>query len=149
MKIILTHEVKGLGHPGDIVEVKSGYARNFLLPRGDAISWSAGGEKQIEGIRRARKSREIHDLDHAQQIKQTLEENAIRLSVKAGAGGRLFGSVTEKDVALAVKAAGGPDLDRRRIAIAGHIKTIGAHKVKVTLHPQVIANIALDVHTGA
>ena len=134
MKIILTHEVKGLGHPGDIVEVKSGYARNFLLPRGDAISWSAGGEKQIEGIRRARKSREIH---------------AIRLSVKAGAGGRLFGSVTEKDVALAVKAAGGPDLDRRRIAIAGHIKTIGAHKVKVTLHPQVIANIALDVHTGA
>ena len=129
MKIILTHDVKGLGHPGDIVEVKDGYARNFLIPRGDAINWTAGGEKQIDGIRRARKAREVRDLDHAKEIKNSLEAKTITVLVKAGDGGRLFGSVTEKDVALAVKAAGGPDLDRRRITLGGHIKKTGSHRV--------------------
>jgi len=145
MKIILTHDVKGLGHPGDIVEVKDGYARNFLIPRGDAINWTAGGEKQIDGIRRARKAREVRDLDHAKEIKNSLEAKTITVLVKAGDGGRLFGSVTEKDVALAVKAAGGPDLDRRRIALGSHIKKTGSHRVKVTLHPSVVATLTLDV----
>lgn len=145
MKLILNHEVTGLGNAGDIVEVKDGYARNFLLPRGDAIAWSAGGAKQIDGIRRARSAREVRDLGHAQEIKLALEASPVKLNVKAGEAGRLFGSVTEKDVALAVRQAGGPDVDRRRIALADHIKTVGTYKVKVTLHPKVIATINLEV----
>jgi len=145
MKLILTHEITGLGAAGDVVEVKDGYARNFLLPRGDAIAWSAGGAKQIDGIRRARKAREVRDLDHAQEIKTALEASPVKLPAKAGDAGRLFGSVTQKDVAFAVRQAGGPDVDRRRIALADHIKTVGTYKVKVTLHPKVIATINLEV----
>jgi len=145
MKLILTLEVAGLGQAGDVVEVKDGYARNFLLPRGDAIAWSAGGERQIEGIRRARSAREVRDLDHAEEIKQALEAASVRLLAKAGDNGRLFGSVTQKDVALAVRQAGGPDVERRRIEIADHIKTVGNYKVKVTLHPKVVATINLEV----
>ncbi len=145
MKLILTLEVAGLGQAGDIVEVKDGYARNFLLPHGDAIAWSAGGERQIEGIRRARSTREVRDLDHAVEIKEALEATPVRLLAKAGENGRLFGSVTQKDVALAVRQAGGPDVERRRIEIADHIKAVGSYKVKVTLHPKVVATINLEV----
>ena len=145
MKLILAHEVTGLGGAGDVVEVKDGYARNFLLPRGDAIAWSAGGAKQIDGIRRARNTREVRDLDHAQEIKQALEASPVKLPAKAGEAGRLFGSVTQKDVAFAVRQAGGPDVDRRRIELADHIKMVGTYKVKVTLHPKVIATINLEV----
>jgi large subunit ribosomal protein L9 len=145
MKLILTQEIAGLGTAGDVVDVKDGYARNFLLPRSYAIAWSAGSEKQIEGIRRNRQVREVRDLDHAREIKSALEANPVPLKVKAGETGKLFGSVTEKDVALAVKQAGGPDLDRRRIALGGHIKVLGAHKVTVTLHPQIKATLTLDV----
>ena len=145
MKLILTQDVNGLGHPGDVVEVKDGYARNFLLPRNFAMPWSKGGEVQIEGIRRARKAKEVRDLDHAKEIKAALEGKSVVLKAKAGEKGKLFGSVTEKDVALAVKQAGGPDLDRRRVAITKVIKTLGTHRVTVTLHPQVKASITLEV----
>ena len=96
MKLILTREVAGLGHAGDVVTVKDGYARNFLLPRGSAIAWTQGGEKQIEGIRRARRNREIRDKDHANEIKAKLEAATLEIKAKVGSTGRLFGSVTEK-----------------------------------------------------
>jgi len=99
MKLILTREVAKLGNAGDVVSVKDGYARNFLLPRGVAIAWSLGGEKQIEGIRRARAAREVRDIDHAKEIKAALEKALITITVKVGANGRLFGSVTDKDIA--------------------------------------------------
>ena len=98
MKLILTREVTGLGQAGDVVTVKDGYARNYLQPRGLAIAWSLGGEKQIEGIRRARAAREIRDLDHAREIKATLEKSPIVVKAKVGATGSLFGSVTDKAV---------------------------------------------------
>ena len=101
MKLILTREVAKLGNAGDVVTVKDGYARNFLLPRGVAIAWSLGGEKQIEGIRRARAAREVRDIDHAKEIKASLEKASIVITVKVGANGRLFGSVTDKDIAAA------------------------------------------------
>ncbi|MCX6435886.1 MAG: 50S ribosomal protein L9, partial [Actinobacteria bacterium] len=94
MKLILTREVNKVGSAGDVVTVKDGYARNFLLPRGVAIVWSLGGEKQIEGIRRARAAREVRDLDHAKEIKTTLEKATVTVKVKTGTAGRLFGSVT-------------------------------------------------------
>ena len=149
MKLILTREVSGLGQAGDVVTVKDGFARNFLLPRGNAIAWSLGGEKQIEGIRRARASREVRDLDHAREIKATLESATVSVAVKVGTSGRLFGSVTDKDVAAAIKAATGLDIDRHNLKLAGHIKKTGTHAVKVSLAHQVVANVTVTVVAAA
>jgi large subunit ribosomal protein L9 len=148
MKIILTSEVSGLGAPGDIVEVKDGFGRNYLLPQGFAIPWTKGGEKQVTSIKRARSAREIRDLGHANEVKAQLEALKVSLSARAGAGGRLFGSVTASEVQEAVKAAGGPDLDKRRIELPGHIKSTGQYTVSVRLHTEVTARFALNVVTA-
>lgn len=145
MKLILTHEVNGLGAPGDVVEVKNGYGRNYLLPRGFAIRWTRGGQKQIDLIQRARSARDIRTLDEAQQVAGRVNALTVRLKQRAGEGGRLFGSVTPADIADAVKATGGPELDKRRIEIKNPIKSVGSHKVQVRLHPEVSATIKLDV----
>ncbi|MBQ1081794.1 MULTISPECIES: 50S ribosomal protein L9 [Nocardiopsis] len=145
MKLILTHEVNGLGAPGDVVEVKNGYGRNYLLPRGFAIRWTRGGQKQIDLIQRARKARDIRTLDEAQQVAGRVGALNVRLKQRAGQGGRLFGSVTPADIVEAVKATGGPELDKRRIEIKNPIKSVGAHKVQVRLHPEVAATIKLDI----
>jgi large subunit ribosomal protein L9 len=147
MKLILTTDVSGLGGPGDVVEVKDGYGRNFLLPRGLAIQSSRGAEKQVATIRRAQEGRRIRDLDHAKEIKATIEGlGAVRLTAKsAGTSGKLFGSVTSADVVNALKAAGGPTLDKRVIELSGHIKTTGKHAVNVRLHPDVTVAFSLEV----
>jgi large subunit ribosomal protein L9 len=147
MKLILTTDVSGLGGPGDVVEVKNGYGRNFLLPRGLAITASKGAEKQVATIRRTQEGKRIRDLDHAKEIKASIESlAAVRLSAKsAGQSGKLFGSVTQADVVNAIKAAGGPALDRRVIDLPGHIKTTGRHSVNVRLHPDVTAAFNLEV----
>jgi large subunit ribosomal protein L9 len=145
MKLILTREVAGLGLAGDVVEVADGYGRNFLVPRGAAITWTKGAEKQIVQIRRARDSREIRDLSHAREIKSDLEKLTVTLSARAGKDGRLFGSVTPNDIATAVKTAGGPILDRKRIQLPGHIKSTGSHTVTVDLHPDVVASVPVTV----
>jgi large subunit ribosomal protein L9 len=145
MKLILTHEVDGLGSPGDIVEVKDGYGRNYLVPRGMALLWSRGGEKQIESIKRARDARSIQDLGHAQEVKGQIEGLDVTLAVRAGDAGRLFGAVTVSDVVDAVSAAGGPSLDKRSVQLAQPIKTTGAHAVTVKLHPEVDATVEITV----
>ena len=145
MKLILTQEVTGLGAPGDVVDVKDGYARNFLLPRSLATPWTKGGEKQVATIKRARDARNVRDLGQAQEIKRELEGRTYTLPARAGAGGRLFGSVTAADVVSAVQRAGGPQLDRRRLQLAGSIKSLGRHEVPVVLHPEVTATIPLEV----
>jgi large subunit ribosomal protein L9 len=145
VKLILTQEVSGVGAPGDIVEVKDGFGRNYLVPRGFAMAWTRGGEKQIAQIKRAREVREVRDLGHAQEIKSQLESLSVTLPARAGDGGRLFGSVTASDIVAAVKKAGGPDVDRRRIELSGHIKNTGTHSVKVRIHPEVSASVSVDV----
>ncbi len=145
MKLILTREVTGLGVAGDVVDVADGYGRNYLVPRGSAISWTRGAEKQITQIRRAQDSRQIRGLDHAKEIKAQLEGLAVTLKARAGDGGKLFGSVTQADVADAVKAAGGPTVDKKRVHLPGHIKTTGAHTVTIELHPEVVASIPVTV----
>jgi large subunit ribosomal protein L9 len=145
MKLILTQDVTGLGAPGDIVEVKDGYGRNYLVPRGYAIAWTKGGEKQVATIKRARNVREVRDLGHAKEIQQQLAGLNVRLGARSGEGGRLFGSVTAADVVDAVKAAGGPQLDRRRVELPGHIKVAGKHDVTVKIHPDVTATLSVDV----
>jgi large subunit ribosomal protein L9 len=145
VKVILTQEVTGLGTPGDIVEVRDGYGRNYLLPQGFAIGWTRGAEKQVTSIKRARSAREIRDLGHAKEVKAELEVLKVSLPARAGTGGRLFGSVTPGEVQQAVKAAGGPDLDKRRIELPGHIKSLGQYDVRVRLHPDVTAAFSLSV----
>src|SRR4051812_49852330 len=114
MKLILTQEVSGLGGPGDIVEVKDGYGRNFLVPRGLAIAWSRGGEKQVAQIRKGREVRDIRDRGQAQELAASLAALRVVLPSRAGQGGRLFGSVTAADVVEAVKSAGGAAPGQRR-----------------------------------
>ena len=150
MKLILTQEVGGLGAPGDIVEVKDGYGRNFLVPRGLAIKWTRGAQTQVAQIRRGREVREIRDRGQAQDVAAQLGALSVKLPSRAGQGGRLFGSVTAADVVDAVKSAGGPTLDKRRIELpAAHIKTIGTHTVSVRLHPEVVATLEIDVTPSA
>jgi large subunit ribosomal protein L9 len=145
MKLILTREVSGLGLAGDIVDVADGYGRNFLVPRGAAINWSQGAEKQISQIKRARDAREIRGLDHAKEIKDQLEGLKVTLNARAGAGGKLFGSITQADVVNAVKAAGGPLVDKKRVHLPGHIKTTGEHTVTIELHADVVASVPVTV----
>lgn len=147
MKLILTADVDKLGVPGDIVEVKGGYGRNFLLPRGLAITATPGAERQIDSIKRARDAREVRDADHANELKQKLESLAdVKVPVKTSDTGKLFGSVTAGDVASAIKSAGGPTLDKRSVQMpAEHIKSTGAHSVVVDLGHDTTARVAVEV----
>lgn len=144
-KLILTNEVAGLGSAGDVVEVKNGYARNYLIPQGFAVAWTRGGEKQVASIRAARDARAIHDHEEAVALKNNLESNKVRLAVKAGAEGRLFGSVKTEAVADAVKAAGLGELDKRKIHITSPIKSVGEHEATVRLRDDLTAVITLQV----
>ncbi|MDQ1665020.1 MAG: large subunit ribosomal protein [Actinomycetota bacterium] len=145
MKLILTQEVTGLGAPGDVVEVKDGYGRNFLVPRGVAIRWTRGGEKQIDSIRRGREVRDVRDLGDAKNVKSQLENLKVTLPVRAGDTGRLFGSVTVSDIVAAIGKAGGPQVDKRRVEVGSPIKTVGSHQVSVRIHPDVTATVPVDV----
>lgn len=148
MKVILTHEVSGLGAAGDVVDVKPGYARNYLIPRGMATGWTKGGQKQVDAIAKGRAAREVKSLEQAQEFKSRLEGAPVTVSAHAGKEGRLFGAVSTADIAAAVSAAGGPELDRRKIEVRSAIKTVGEHSALVRLHPEVQAKIVLDVVAG-
>lgn len=143
-KVILTNEVSGLGSAGDIVEVRSGYARNYLVPQGYAVAWSRGGEAQVAQIRAARASRELASLEEAQQLKAKLEAGKIRLEAKAGTGGRLFGSIKPAAVAAAVEAAGIGQIDKRKVELPA-IKSTGEFEATVRLHDELSAVITLQV----
>ena len=148
MKLILTSDVDHLGAVGDTVEVKDGYGRNFLLPRGLAIVASRGAQKQVDDIRRGRESKQVRDLEHANEIKTAIEAlGTVALPVKtAGDSGKLFGSVTPGDIVVAIKKAGGPNLDKRIVRLPkGQIKAVGNHPVMLHVHPEVDVEIELDV----
>ena len=145
MKIILTQEVTGLGAAGDVVEVKDGYGRNYLVPRGVAIRWTRGAEKTVDSITAARTSRAVRDRDHAVQIKAKLEAEPVALKVRSGESGRLFGSVTSADIAAALSSASGEAVDKRTIVVGNPIKSLGNHEVSVKLHDEVLATVALNV----
>jgi large subunit ribosomal protein L9 len=147
-KLILTHEVTGLGAPGDVVDVKNGFARNYLIPQGFAVAWTRGGEKQIDSIKAARAAREHATLEEAQDLKSRLQSTTVKLVVKAGEGGRLFGSVKTADVAEAVSAAGLGSIDKRKIEIVNPIKAVGEHEATVRLRDDVVATITLQVVPG-
>lgn len=145
MKLVLTHEVPGLGSPGDIVEVADGYGRNYLVPKQFAIVATRGVERQVEQIKRARSAREVRDLGHAQEIAEQLKALTVTLTSRAGKEGRLFGSITAGDVTDAVTRAGGPSLDKRKVQLTTPIKSLGQHTVAVHLHPEVTAQVTVRV----
>ena len=145
MKLILTADVPNLGAPGDTVEVKDGYGRNFLVPQGLAIAATRGAEKQVANIRRAREARTVRDLGHANEIKQALQALTVTLPARAGEGGKLFGSVTSADVVAAIAKAGGPKLDKRSVVIKSAIKSTGSHSVQVKVHADVEVNLSVAV----
>ena len=147
-KIILTHEVTGLGAAGDIVEVKNGYARNYLLPRGFAIVWTKGGEKQVESIKAARAARAIADLEEAKALAASLKSQPVKVTVKAGANGRLFGTVKNEDIVAAVAAAGLGKIDKRNVEVE-QIKSTGNYNATVRVHADVVANLRLQVVAAA
>ncbi len=150
MKIILTAEVPDLGGPGDLVHVKDGYARNYLLPRSLAILATRGAEKQVAAIRRAQQARQIRDLDHAREVAGALSGlGTVAVTAKASkSGGKLFGSVTVADVVDAVRSAGGPALDKRAVDLGGPIKSTGTYQVTVQLHPEISVTVPLEVTTA-
>ena len=144
-KLILTQEVAGLGTSGDVVEVKNGYARNYLLPRGFATVWTKGGEKQVESLQKARAARAVANLEDAQDQAEKLQSATVKLERTAGAEGRLFGAVQTADVAEAIEAAGLGSVDKRSITLPAHIKSVGNHEAQVRLHEDVIATVQLQV----
>ncbi|MBB4071142.1 50S ribosomal protein L9 [Leucobacter sp. OH2974_COT-288] len=143
-KVILTNEVQGLGSAGDVVEVRNGYARNYLVPQGFAVMWTRGGEAQVEQIRKARAARALASVEEAQALKAKLEADKIKLQVKTGTGGRLFGSIRPAHVAQAVAEQGLGEVDKRKITVPS-IKSTGDHKVTVHLHEGVDATVVLQV----
>ncbi|MGI5126543.1 50S ribosomal protein L9 [Pseudonocardia sp. CA-107938] len=146
MKLILTADVPNLGAPGDIVEVKDGYGRNLLLPRKLAIPATRGAEKQVAALQRAQRARQVRDLGQAKELATQLGGLTLTVKAKAaGDSGRLFGSVTPADVVEAVRAAGGPTVDRHAVTIPGQIKTVGSHPVSIALHPEVTVETAVEV----
>ena len=144
-KLILTHDVANLGAAGEVVDVKDGYARNYLVPRRLATPWTKGAQKQIDQMAEARRRRSIESLEHAQTARAWLTENVVTITAKAGANGRLFGAVTTAELAQAVKDADGPALDRRKIEVVPPIKSTGRHSASVRLHPDVVAPLEVNV----
>jgi large subunit ribosomal protein L9 len=144
-KLILTSEVSGLGSAGDVVDVKNGYARNYLIPQGFAVAWTKGGEKQVESLKASRAAKELATLEEAQALKAKLEASPVKLAVKAGREGRLFGSVKTSDIADAVKAAGLGELDKRAIELSAPVKALGRHDATVRLRADVLAALTIDV----
>ena len=145
MRVILREDMDNLGQAGEVVTVRDGYGRNYLLPRGVAIKWTRGGEKTVESIKKARSTRAVRDQEHADDLKSKLEAGPVDVKVKAGSAGRLFGAVTTSEIAGALAAVAGEDVDRRAIALGNPIKTLGAHSVSVRLHDEVSATVSLNV----
>lgn len=143
-KVILTNEVRGLGSAGDVVEVKNGYARNYLVPQGYGVHWTRGGAAQVEQLKAARAARALASVEEAEALKQKLQAEKIRLEVKTGTGGRLFGSVKPAAVAEAVSAQGIGEVDKRKITVPT-IKATGEYQAVVHLHDGVDADVTLQV----
>src|SRR5680860_283983 len=144
MKLILTQEVTCLGSAGDVGDVKDGYGRNFLIPRGFGMRWTRGGEKTTDSIKKARDARSVRDADHAVEVKARLEGSTYAVKVRAGEGGRLFGAVTAAEIASAIAEAGG-EVDKRTIVVGNPIKSLGAHTVSVKVHDDVEATVSLNI----
>lgn len=145
MRVILRSDVPGLGNKGDVVEVSNGYGRNFLLPRGLAFLASAGAEAQAEGMRRGRDIRDAAARAAAEDVAKTLVSSPVRIGARVGAEDKLFGSITTADIAEAVAAQTGVEVDRKQLVLEDPIRTIGTHLVPLKLHANVEFPVTVEV----
>jgi large subunit ribosomal protein L9 len=148
MRIVLHEVVKGLGNRGDLVDVSDGYARNFLIPKGMAQLASAGVEQQADSMRKAWSMKNAKDREAAEEVAKVLVTAVVSIPARAGGEGKLFGSVTAADVATAIAAQTGVELDRKMIALDDAIRTVGTHSVTVQPHPEVQFPVSVDVVAG-
>ena len=149
MKVLLRSDISGVGKKGDIVEVAKGFARNFLLPTGSALVATGGVGAQAESMRKSRALRDAVDKESAQALGAILAAATVKITARAGPEGRLFGSVTTTDIADAVAAQTGAVLDRRKIQLAEPLKSVGDHVVPIRLHPEVDAELTVEVAAEA
>ena len=145
MKVLLRSDVRGVGRRGDIVDVKAGYARNFLLPSGSAMIASDSTEVQATSMRRARDLRDAQSREAAEAQRALIERQTLTIAARASANGRLFGSVTESDVVNALRTATGISLDRHAIHMHEHLKEVGTSSATATLFDSVEATLTIEV----
>lgn len=145
MKVILKQDVKNLGRKGDTVEVAEGYARNYLLPRGLVVEASAGAMRSLEQAKRVEMQKEERAVREAQALREKLHEKTVTVKARVGEGGKLFGSVTAKDVADACSAAIGKPFDKKSVELKEPIKALGQHAVTLHLGHQVTAVVNVHV----
>ena len=148
MKVILLEDVKKLGKKGDLVEVAEGYGRNYLLPRKLAEEATQGSIKQLKQEKAALKKKKLREVEEAKQLAEKIKELNVNLKVKCGAQGKLFGSVTSKDIAEALKKAHNIEIDRRKIEISEPIRSLGNYEVNVKLAPEVETRLLVKIVEG-
>jgi large subunit ribosomal protein L9 len=148
VKIVLREDVDTLGRKGDLLEVADGYARNYLVPRGFALTATKGSQKQADAMRRNRETRERRDREAAQALAAQFEGRTISIKARAGGEGRLFGSVTAADIAEAVQKQTGAEIDRRKLTLDEPLKELGGVDLVVRLHPDVVATVHVEVEAA-
>lgn len=145
MKVILQQDVKALGKKGDLVEVSDGYARNFILPKKIGVEANNANINDLKLKKANEEKRAAENLAKAQEFKQELEDKVIAVSIKAGAGGKVFGAVTGKEIAQAAKEQYGYEIDKKKIVLKESIKSFGVYEVPLKLHPKVTATLRVQV----
>ncbi len=149
MRLILRSDVKGVGNKGDVVEVSNGYGRNFLMPRGLAFVATKGAEAQAEGMRRSRDVKDAAARQAAQDVAKGLVNSPVKLEARVGGDDRMFGSITTADIAEAIKAQTGVEIDRKQLSLDEPIKTLGTHVVPAKLHADVEFPVTVEVVAGS
>lgn len=149
MRVILRSDVKGVGNKGDVVDVTNGYGRNFLLPRNLAFKATEGAEAQAEGMRRSRDIKDAAARSAAEDVAKSLVNSPVTIAARVGADDKLFGSITTADIAEAIAAQKGVEIDRKQIALSEPIKTVGTHLVPVKLHANVEFPVTIEVGSDA
>ncbi len=145
MKVILRSNVEGVGYTGDVVEVANGYAQNFLMPKGLAMRATEGAASQAAAMKRSRDLQDLKQREVAEEAAQRLEAVSISIEARVGQDDQLYGSVTTSDIAEAVQAQTGIELDRRNMSLEEPIRQVGTHQVEMRLHPEVRAQLTIEV----
>lgn len=148
MKVVMRSDVDNVGNKGDIVDVADGYGRNFLVRKGLAIPATDGAVQQAEAMRRNRAAKDAKAKATAEELGAKLTAARVSIAVKAGEGGKLFGSVSNADVAAVLTTNAGTTIDRKAVVLPDHIKELGAFEVPVKLHPEVTVTVGVDVVAG-
>jgi large subunit ribosomal protein L9 len=145
MKIILNADLDNLGRKGDVIEVKGGYARNFLLPRNLAVLATKGALREAENVRKVREERNQREVSSAQETAERISSTPLKISARAGEDGHLFGSITSAEIAERLTESLGTEFDRRKIHLQDSIRSLGVHEFEVRLHPEVVARGSIEI----